>query len=142
MEIAQYKGGFPSPTGPEAGYPVNPASERTSRMKEIMCLLRSSKWNATARELREAGFFAMTRHRASGRGKQKGLRGGEGEGGVRLLPKWQLIMVVEDRQVQPAVEALIRANRTGSIGDGKIFITKVTETVRVSTEEFGYPALC
>lgn len=111
-------------------------------MKEITCLLRSSKWNATARELREAGFFAMTRHRASGRGKQKGLQGGSGEGGVRLLPKWLLIMVVQDDQVKAAVDALTRANRTGSIGDGKIFISKVTETVRVSTDEFGYPALC
>jgi len=111
-------------------------------MKEIMCLLRSSKWNASARELREAGFFAMTRHRASGRGKQKGLRGGQGEGGVRLLPKWLLIIVVQDDQVQPAVDALIRANRTGAVGDGKIFITKITQTVRVSTDEFGVPALC
>jgi nitrogen regulatory protein PII 2 len=110
-------------------------------MKEIICLLRCGKWNATARELREAGFFAMTRHRASGRGKQKGLYGGSGEGGVRLLPKWLLTMVVEDGHVGRAVEALIRANRTGSVGDGKIFISAIQQTVRVSTDEFGYPAL-
>lgn len=110
-------------------------------MKEITCLLRSGKWTASARELREAGFYAMTRHRASGRGRQKGLYGGSGEGGVRLLPKWLLTMVVEDSRVEAALEALIRANRTGSIGDGKIFISAVTETIRVSTDEFGYPAL-
>jgi nitrogen regulatory protein PII len=111
-------------------------------MKEITFLLRSSKWNATARELREAGIYAFTRHRASGRGKQKGLGQSGAEGSVRLLPKWLLIAVIQDSQLEAVVAALIRANRTGNIGDGKIFVSPVLETIRVSTDEFGYPALC
>jgi nitrogen regulatory protein PII 2 len=111
-------------------------------MKEITFILRSSQWNKTVRELREAGFYAMTRHRAMGRGKQKGLSYGEEGAGVRLLPKWLLILVVEEAQVDAAVAALIRANRTGEIGDGKIFISPVVATQRVRTDEIGYPALC
>jgi nitrogen regulatory protein PII 2 len=111
-------------------------------MKEITVIIRSGKWGATARELKEAGFHAMTRHRAMGRGKQKGLRYGEEGAGVRLLPKWLLILAVEEAQVDDAVAALIRANRTGEIGDGKLFVSPVKETLRVRTEEIGYPALC
>ena len=109
-------------------------------MKELCCLLRSGKWAATSRELRQAGFYAMTRHRAMGRGRQKGLHGG-GDGGVRLLPKWLLLMVVEEARVPAAVEAIVRSNRTGNVGDGKIFITSVLGTVRVSNDEFGCTAL-
>lgn len=110
-------------------------------MKEISAVIRPGKWSATARELKEAGFSAMTRHRVMGRGKQKGLSGGSGPG-VRLLPKWWLILVLEEAQVDDAIAALIRANRTGEIGDGKIFVSPVAETLRLRTEEIGYPALC
>ena len=111
-------------------------------MKEITIIIRSGKWSATARELKEAGFYAMTRHRAMGRGKQKGLQSGADGGGVRLLPKWLLVLVVEEAQVDDAIAALVRANRTGEIGDGKLFVSPVKETLRVRTEEIGYPALC
>jgi nitrogen regulatory protein PII 2 len=110
-------------------------------MKEIAAVIRPGKWGSTSRELKEAGVYAMTRHRVMGRGKQKGLKGGEG-GGVRLLPKWWLILVVEEARVDQVVAALMRANRTGEIGDGKIFVSPVRETLRVRTEETGYPALC
>jgi nitrogen regulatory protein PII len=104
-------------------------------VKEINAVIRPGKWSATVRELREAGIAAMTRHRAMGRGRQKGLSG------VRLLPKWWLIFVVKDEQVEAALAALQRANRTGEIGDGKIFVSPVRETYRIRTEETGYPAL-
>jgi nitrogen regulatory protein PII len=111
-------------------------------MKEISAVIRPGKWGATARELKEAGVFAMTRHRAMGRGKQKGLRFGDEGAGVRLLPKWWLMIVVDEASVDAVVAALLRANQTGEIGDGKIFVSPVVETLRVRTEEIGYPALC
>lgn len=110
-------------------------------MKEISAVIRAAKWPATARALRDAGIAAMTRHRAMGRGKQKGLQNPEGGTKVRLLPKWWLMIVVKDEQVDAALFALIKANRTGEIGDGKIFVAPVKETYRVRTEEIGYPAL-
>ena len=111
-------------------------------MKEITAVIRPGKWSATARELKKSGIFAMTRHRVMGRGKQKGLQSGDGGGGVRLLPKWWLILVVEEAQVDDVISALVRCNRTGEIGDGKIFVSPVRETLRVRTDEIGYPALC
>ena len=110
-------------------------------MKEIIALIRPGKWSATARELREAGVTAMTRHRAMGRGRQKGLAPGQGSPGVRLLPKWWLMFVVKDEQLEAALASLMRSNRTGEIGDGKIFVSPVVETYRIRTEEVGYPAL-
>lgn len=110
-------------------------------MKEIIAVIRPGKWSATARELRDAGVTAMTRHRAMGRGRQKGLNSGEGKVSVRLLPKWWLMLVLKEDQVEAAIAALNRANRSGEIGDGKIFLSPVAETLRVRTEEVGYPAL-
>ena len=112
------------------------------QIREITAIIRSGKWSDTARELRAAGFHAVTRQRALGRGKQKGLSRGGGGVRVRLLPKWLLSLAVEEGQVEAAVEALIRANRTGEIGDGKIFVSPVGGVLRVRTEETGYPALC
>jgi len=110
-------------------------------MREITAIIRPGKCSATARALKEAGITAMTRHRAMGRGKQKGLAGVDGKGSVRLLPKWWLMFVVKEGQVDAALDALNRANRTGEIGDGKIFVSPVIENFRIRTEEVGYPAL-
>lgn len=110
-------------------------------MIEITAIIRPEKWSATARELRQAGVMAMTRHRAMGRGRQKGLNQGEGKISIRLLPKCWLMFVVKESQVEVALAALTRANRTGEIGDGKIFLSPVAETYRIRTEEVGYPAL-
>jgi nitrogen regulatory protein PII 2 len=60
---------------------------------------------------------------------------------VRLLPKWLLTIVVDEAGVDAAVAALMRANQTGSIGDGKIFVSPIAQTLRVRTDESGYPAI-
>ena len=111
-------------------------------MKEISAVIRSGKWSDTLRELKAAGVQAVTRQRAMGRGKQKGLVFNQDGSGVRLLPKWMLTIVVDEAGVDAALQALIRANQTGEIGDGKIFVSPVAQTLRVRTEESGYPALC
>ena len=109
-------------------------------LKEIIVIIRPGKWPATAVKLAEVGALAYTRHRVHGRGKQKGLRygataPGEEPSGISFLPKWMVHIVLEDSQVDAVVKALIEANRTGEIGDGRIFICPVVDAVRVRTSE-------
>jgi nitrogen regulatory protein PII 2 len=103
-------------------------------LRELTAIVRSNKWKATAEALRNAGFPAMTRQRVYGRGRQKGLRYGTepGAGGIPVLPKWMLTLVVEDEQVDAALAALVAANRSGEIGDGKVFVGKLSGALRLS----------
>jgi nitrogen regulatory protein PII 2 len=112
-------------------------------MKELMVVIRSGNWPRTWEKLREAGFQAVTRQRAYGRGKQKGLRyGPEADaGGIHELPKWLVTLVVQDSEVEKAVAAVISANQTGEIGDGKVFVCPVQDAVRIRTDEKGELAL-
>jgi nitrogen regulatory protein PII 2 len=111
-------------------------------MKELTAIIRSGRWPDTIKRLNEAGFYAVTRQRAYGRGKQKGLRyGPEDSGGIMELPKWILSLIVEEADVDKAVAALMAGNKTGEIGDGKIFVCPVLEAVRIRTDEKGSLAL-
>jgi nitrogen regulatory protein P-II 1 len=112
-------------------------------LRELTAIIRSGKWKATSEALREAGFLAMTRQRVYGRGRQKGLRYGTepNSGGIPVLPKWMLSLFVEDAQVDAAVQAICAANRTGVIGDGKIFISSVAGVTRLSDLQSGAAAL-
>jgi nitrogen regulatory protein PII len=117
-----------------------------STLREITALIRSSRWTATLEALRQAGFVAVTRQRVYGRGRQRGLRYGledlgAAQPGIPVLPKWMLTLVLEDHDVDAAVAAIVAANRTGSIGDGKIFISRVGQALRLSTLELGARAL-
>ncbi len=103
-------------------------------LRELTAVIRSNKWKSTAEALREAGFPALTRQRVYGRGRQKGLRytTETGVGGIPVLPKWMLTLVVEDSQVDRALAALVAANRSGEIGDGKVFVSIVGGALRLS----------
>src|SRR5258708_27853385 len=107
-------------------------------IKEIIAVTRAGKRPDTLVKLEEIGIAGFTRHRVYGRGKQRGLRytaEGEENKGISFLPKWMLTVVVEDSKVDAVVEALLKSNRTGEIGDGKIFICPVTDSVRIRTNE-------
>jgi nitrogen regulatory protein PII 2 len=112
-------------------------------LRELTAIIRSSKWKATTEALRAAGFVAMTRQRVYGRGRQKGLRYGTdpSAGGIPVLPKWMLTLVVEDAQVDAAIAAMVAANRTGEIGDGKIFVSNMGGALRLSDLEKDAAAL-
>ncbi|HXC65270.1 MAG TPA: P-II family nitrogen regulator [bacterium] len=116
-------------------------------LREINAIIRTSRWKATLEALRQAGFSAVTRQRVYGRGRQRGLRyapaedGSPAGAGIPVLPKWLLTLVLEDHDVDAAVAAIIAANRTGSIGDGKIFISRIDQTLRLSTLETNAQAL-
>jgi nitrogen regulatory protein PII 2 len=113
-------------------------------IKEVVAVIRSGKFPETLVRLEAVGINGFSRQRVYGRGKQRGLRysGKDGDGqGIGFLPKWMVTVVVEDARVAPVVEALTAANRTGEIGDGKVFICPVNECVRVRTNESGEQAL-
>lgn len=107
-------------------------------IKEIIAVIRPGKWAETLVKLEEIGLAGFTRQRIYGRGKQRGLRyGADGEEGkgISFLPKWMVTIVAEDSKVDAVVDALMKANRTGEIGDGKIFIGPVADSVRIRTNE-------
>ncbi len=108
-------------------------------MYKIEAVLQPSRLDAVKDALLEAGIEGMTILEARGHGRQKGhtefYRGREYT--VDLLPKIKLETVVADDVVEKAVSAIANAARTGKIGDGKIFLTKVDEAIRIRNDERG-----
>jgi len=107
-------------------------------IKEVIAVIRTGKWAETLVKLEAIGIGGFTRQRVYGRGKQRGLRyssDGEENQGISFLPKWMVTVVVEDPKVDAVVQALLSANKTGDIGDGKIFVCPVADSVRIRTNE-------
>lgn len=115
-------------------------------MKKVECIIRPQRLEDVKNALDDIGIYGLTVAEVRGCGQQKGVteryRGIEYT--VTLLPKVKLELVVSDEMLDQAVEAIIRAARTGEageIGDGKIFVTDVVESVRIRTGERGNQAL-
>ncbi|MCA1597352.1 MAG: P-II family nitrogen regulator [Chloroflexi bacterium] len=112
-------------------------------MKKVECIIRPQRLEDVKNALDEVGVFGLTVTEVRGCGQQKGVteryRGIEYT--VTLLPKVKVEMVITDEQVEPAIEAISRAARTGEIGDGKIFVLDVLEAVRIRTQERASSAL-
>lgn len=112
-------------------------------MKKIEAVVRHFKLEEVKEALIEAGVQGMTVTEVRGFGRQKGhkeqYRGAEYT--VDFLPKVKLEVIVADDQAKPVIEAIVRTARTGQIGDGKIFITDLAETVRIRTGESGTEAI-
>lgn len=112
-------------------------------MKKIEAIVKPFKVEAVKEALAEAGVEGMTLSEVKGFGRQKGhseiYRGHEYT--VDFLPKVKFEMVVPDERAPKAVEAIMRAAKTGKIGDGKVFITDVEQAIRIRTDERGVEAL-
>ena len=112
-------------------------------MTKVEAVIQSFKLDAVKEALHEIGVEGMTVLEARGHGRQKGhtefYRGREYT--VDLIPKIKLEMVLADGMVDKAVQAIILAARTGKIGDGKIFLTRVDEAIRIRNDERGEGAL-
>jgi nitrogen regulatory protein P-II 1 len=112
-------------------------------MQKIEAVIQPSKLDAVKDALLEVGIEGMTILEARGHGRQKGhtefYRGREYT--VDLLPKIKLEMVVVDELVEKAVQAIQSSARTGKIGDGKIFISRIDEAIRIRNDERGSSAL-
>ncbi len=112
-------------------------------MQKIEAVIQPSKLDDVKDALIEIGIEGMTVLEARGHGRQKGhtefYRGREYA--VDLLPKVKLELVVSDAMVEKAIQAIITSARTGKIGDGKIFVSKVDEAIRIRNDERGEIAL-
>lgn len=108
-------------------------------MKKIEAIIKPFKLEEVKDALGEIGVDGMTVSEVKGFGRQKGhteiYRGSEYT--VDFLPKIKIEMVIADKQVDAAVEAIIKSAKTGKIGDGKIFVTSIDEAIRIRTEEKG-----
>ena len=117
-------------------------------MKEVIAVIQMNKIEATKNALEVIGIPSFTAFKAYGRGKQRGLHvacsslsAEESDRKVKFLPKRILSVVVEDEFVPAVVAVLTRVNRTGNIGDGRIFVCPVEESIRIRTGERGEEAI-
>ncbi len=112
-------------------------------MKLVMAVIKPFKLDEAREALTSVGIQGLTATEARGFGRQKGqteiYRGAEYT--VSFLPKVKIEVVVDDSQVDAAVEAIQKAADTGRIGDGKIFVLDVSHAVRIRTGESGPEAL-
>jgi nitrogen regulatory protein P-II 1 len=113
-------------------------------VKKIEAIVRPERLNEVKQALDDLGIHGMNVISVTGRGAQRGIvhqgRGGETVT-VDMLPKIKVEVVVADVAVDRAIDAIIRASRTGNIGDGKIFVIPVEQAIRVRTGERGDVAI-
>jgi nitrogen regulatory protein P-II 1 len=106
-------------------------------MKKVEAIIKPFKLEDVKDALHEVGFEGMTVTEVKGFGRQKGhteiYRGSEYT--VDFLPKVKLELVVSSDRVQAAVDAIVKAAKTGKIGDGKIFVSPVESAIRIRTAE-------
>jgi len=112
-------------------------------MKKIEAIIKPFKLEDVKEALAEIGVEGMTVSEVKGFGRQKGhteiYRGSEYT--VEFLPKLKLEVVLADANVQSAVDAIVKAAKTGKIGDGKVFVSTIENAVRIRTEETGEQAV-
>src|SRR5437899_8857688 len=112
-------------------------------MKKIEAIIKPFKLEEVKDALGEIGIEGMTVTEVKGFGRQKGhteiYRGSEYT--VDFLPKIKLEIVLSDHRVEAAVAAIIKAAKTGKIGDGKVFISPIEQAIRIRTEEKGEQAV-
>lgn len=111
-------------------------------MKKIEAIIKPFKLEEVKDALSEIGIEGMTVSEVKGFGRQKGhteiYRGSEYK--VDFLPKIKIEIVLPDSRVEAAVGAIVRAARTGKIGDGKVFVANIEEVIRIRTDEKGEAA--
>jgi len=112
-------------------------------MKKIEAIIKPFKLDEVREALSDIGVSGLTVTEVKGFGRQKGhtelYRGAEYV--VDFLPKVKLEMILGDAMVERAIEAIVKAARTGKIGDGKIFVTAVEQVIRIRTGESGEAAV-
>jgi nitrogen regulatory protein PII len=112
-------------------------------MKKIEAIIRPFKLEEVKEALVEEGIRGLTISEVRGYGRQKGhtetYRGSEYR--IEFVPKIKIEVVIEDSKVEKIVDAILKAAKTGQVGDGKIFIYNVEDVVRIRTGESGKDAL-
>ena len=125
------------------GLPANMSPDSVAIMKKIEAVIKPFKLEDVKSALATMGIQGMTVTEVKGFGRQKGhteiYRGSEYT--VDFLPKVKIEIVVADAQADAAVDAIVKAAKTGKIGDGKIFVQSVERAVRIRTGESGDQAV-
>jgi nitrogen regulatory protein P-II 1 len=117
--------------------------DKKPMMTKLEAIIQPSRFDAVKDALTTLGVQGMTITEVRGHGRQKGhtehYRGQEYT--VGLLPKTKIELVLPDNLVDAAVKAIVQAASTGKIGDGKIFLSKIDEAIRIRNQERGTAAL-
>ena len=112
-------------------------------MKKIEAIIKPFKLDGVKEALQAIGVQGMTVLEAKGFGRQRGhtelYRGAEYT--VDFLPKLKIEVIVSDSQLDAAVEAIIKSAQTGKIGDGKVFVSDISNVIRIRTGESGETAI-
>jgi nitrogen regulatory protein P-II 1 len=136
-------GGLDGQGRPYSTHLVFGAAAEQTTMTKVEAIIQVSKLEAVKDALHEVGVEGMTVFEARGHGRQKGhtefYRGREYT--VDLIPKVKLEIVLADDLVEKAVQAITTAARTGKIGDGKIFLSRIDEAIRIRNDERGESVL-
>jgi len=119
------------------------SAKRKHDMKKIEAIIKPFKLEDVKEALSSLGVEGMTVSEVKGFGRQKGhteiYRGSEYT--VDFLPKIKIELVLGENQVAPAVDAIVKAAKTGKIGDGKVFVSSIDNAIRIRTEETGEQAV-
>lgn len=112
-------------------------------MRKIEAIIRPEKVDAVRKALEKSGYPGITITEVEGHGKQKGViqqwRGEKYR--IELLPKAKIEIVVTDKDTDRILESILQVARTGSVGDGKVFVSDIREAVRIRTGEKGEVAV-
>ncbi len=122
---------------------VSVSATRTNDMKKIEAIIKPFKLEDVKDALSGLGVEGMTVSEVKGFGRQKGhteiYRGSEYT--VDFLPKIKVEVVLADNMVESAIDAVVKAAKTGKIGDGKVFVSSIENAIRIRTEETGEAAV-
>lgn len=112
-------------------------------LKKIEAIIREDKVNDVVEALKEIGIMGLNTFEVRGHGRQGGVQlvGRAGTYQVNMLPKIQVNIVLSERNMEPAIEAILKSAYTGEPGDGLIFVTPVQEVIRIRTRERGQDAM-
>lgn len=112
-------------------------------MKKIEAIIRPFKLDEVKEALTEEGIRGMTISEVRGYGRQKGhtetYRGSEYR--IEFVPKIKIEIVVDNDKAERVIDAILKTAKTGQVGDGKIFISDISDVIRIRTEESGKEAL-
>ncbi len=122
---------------------MRPAGDNEFCMKKIEAIIKPFKLDEVKDALEDIGIRGMTTTEVKGFGRQKGhteiYRGSEYT--VDFIPKTKIELVVSDDQLEVAVQTIVKAAKTGKIGDGKVFVSSIEDAIRIRTEERGEQAV-
>lgn len=112
-------------------------------MKKIEAIIKPDMFSYVKIELAKAGYPSLTAYEVKGRGKQSGIIETVNGKTIRadILPKTKIEIVVEDKEIKKVIETIIKSACTGTIGDGKIFVSPVENAIRIRTSESGEDAI-